>query len=134
MASRAKPHLTTSLAWPGLGRSLGSEPIRQELARAIGFDVPHSHNGYLDVQVQVGAVGLGLILLVLLLVGIRGLAYYLRSDSPLSSWALILTLVLILYNRVETSFSAPSTIFLMFATLVVLQRTQSDKAIDTVAG
>jgi O-antigen ligase len=114
----------------GWGGVWGNESIRQQLARSIGFDVPHAHNGYLDIQVQVGGVGLGLLLLVLLLVGVRGVAYYLRSDSPLSSWALILTVVLILYNRVETSFPAPSTLFLMFATLVVLQKTQSRGARD----
>jgi len=122
--------------WPAVDRLIAQDPwfghgwgavwsnqsLRQELARSIGFDVSHSHNGYLDIQLQIGVIGLVLTLFVLLLVGVRGMAHYLISDSPLSSWALLLALVLSLYNRVETSFSAPSTMFLMFATLVALAK------------
>lgn len=106
----------------GWGAVWGNESMRLELARAIGFEVPHAHNGYLDVQLQVGAIGLGLVLLLVALVGVRGVAHYLKSDSSLSSWAPILTVILVFYNRVETSFPAPFTLFLVFVTLVVLAR------------
>ena len=109
----------------GWGAVWGEAPLHRQINRSVGFDVAHSHNGYLDVQVQVGAVGLALLLCALLLVAVQGVAYYLKSDSSLSSWALIMTVVLLIYNRVETSFSAPSTLFLIFATLVVLGRTKT---------
>jgi exopolysaccharide production protein ExoQ len=112
----------------GWGGVWGEAPLHWEINRSVGFEVAHSHNGYLDVQVQVGAVGLALLLFVLLLVAIRGVAYYLRSDSSLSSWAPILTVVLLVYNRVETSFSAPATLFLIFATLVVLSAAKKTSA------
>jgi exopolysaccharide production protein ExoQ len=112
----------------GWGAVWGEVPLNWQINRSVGFAVPHSHNGYLDVQVQVGAVGLALLLLVLLLVAVRGVADYLKSNSSLSSWAPILTVVLLVYNRVETSFSAPSTLFLIFATLVVLGRTKETPA------
>lgn len=120
---------------PWLGHGWGavwSNPsLRQQIARSVGFDVSHSHNGYLDIQIQLGAVGLALTLLVLLLVCFRGVALYIRSSSSLSSWPLLLTVVLVLYNRVETSFSAPSTMFLMFVTLVVLDRTRAIALIES---
>jgi exopolysaccharide production protein ExoQ len=112
----------------GWGGVWGQAPLQRQISRSVGFDVPHAHNGYLDVQVQVGAVGLALVLLVLVLVAARGVAHYLRSDSSLSSWAPILTVVLLVYNRVETSFSAPSTLFLIFATLVVLGKARKTSA------
>jgi exopolysaccharide production protein ExoQ len=112
----------------GWGGVWGQAPLHWQISRSVGFDVPHAHNGYLDVQVQVGAIGLVLLLLVLLLVAVHGVAYYLKSDSSLSSWAPILTVVLLLYNRVETSFSALSTLFLIFATLVVLGRAKRTAA------
>lgn len=104
----------------GWGAVWGNERIREQLARTIGFDVPHSHNGYLDVQVQVGTIGLWMVLLLLAIIAVRGVANYLSASSPLASWSLILVVVLILYNKVETSFSAPSTVLLMFLTLIVL--------------
>jgi exopolysaccharide production protein ExoQ len=111
---------------PWLGQGWGAVwapvPLHRLINRSVGFEVPHAHNGYLDVQVQVGAVGLVLVLLVLLFVAVRGVAYYLKSDSPLSSWAPILTVVLLIDNRVETTLDAPSTLFLLVATLVVLGR------------
>ena len=113
--------------WLGLGWGAvwGNQQLNGSINRSVGFEVPHAHNGYLDVEVQVGAVGLILLLAVLALVAFRGLAHYLKSDSSLSSWPLILTVVLLVYNRVETSFSAPSTLFLIFATLVVLGQNQT---------
>jgi exopolysaccharide production protein ExoQ len=104
----------------GWGAVWGNEALRLELARAIGFEVPHAHNGYLDLQLQVGAIGLGLVLLLLVVLAIRGVGFYLTSDSSVTSWQIILTVVLLLYNRVETSFPAPFSLFLMFATLVAL--------------
>jgi exopolysaccharide production protein ExoQ len=106
----------------GWGAVWGEVPLHRLINRSVGFDVSHSHNGYLDVQLQVGAVGLALLLLVLLLVAVRGVAVLMKSDSSLSSWAPILTVILLVYNTVETSFSAPATLFLLFATLVVLAK------------
>jgi exopolysaccharide production protein ExoQ len=117
----------------GWGAVWGNQQLNGQINRSVGFEIPHAHNGYLDVQVQVGEVGLILLLFVLLLVAVRGVAYYLKSDSSLSSWALILTVVLLVYNRVETSFSAPSTLFLIFATLVALGRTKTTSAVGVHA-
>ena len=106
----------------GWGGVWGQAPLQHRISLSVGFNVPHSHSGYLDLQLQVGAIGLILVFLVLLLVALRGIACYLKSQSSLSSWALILPVVLLIYNRVETSFSAPSTLFLLVVTLVVLGR------------
>jgi O-antigen ligase len=104
----------------GWGAVWGNASLNEEINKSVGFDVSHAHNGYLNVQVQVGGIGLALLLLVLSLVAIRGVADYLKTDSPSSSWALIITVILVIYNKVETSLSEPSTLFLLFATLVVL--------------
>jgi exopolysaccharide production protein ExoQ len=114
----------------GWGGVWGEAPLHWQINRSVGFDVAHSHNGYLDVQLQVGAVGLALLLLVLLLIAVRGAAYFLKSDSSLSSWALIMTVALLGHNIVETSFPAPFTLFLVFATLTVLERTKMTSAED----
>jgi exopolysaccharide production protein ExoQ len=117
----------------GWGAVWGEVPLHWQINRSVGFAVAHSHNGYLDVRLQVGAVGLALLLLVLLLVFVRGAAQYLKSDSSLSSWPLIMTVVLLLHNIVETSFPAPFTLFLVFATLVVLGSTKITSAAGVCA-
>jgi exopolysaccharide production protein ExoQ len=112
----------------GWGAVWGQTPLHLQINRSVGFAVPHSHNGYLDVQLQVGAVGLALLILVLLLVAVWGAAYYLKSDSSLSSWAPIMTVVIVVHNFSEASLPEPFVLFLIFATLVVLSRTKRTSA------
>jgi exopolysaccharide production protein ExoQ len=112
----------------GWGAVWGTTPLHLQINRSVGFEIAHSHNGYLDIQLQVGAVGLALLLLVILLTAVRGAAFFLKSDSSLSSWAPIMTVVLLVHNISEASFPAPFTLFLIFATLVVLGRKNSASA------
>lgn len=108
----------------GWGGVWGPTPIHQQINRAIGFEVPHAHNGYLDAQVQVGEIGLILLLVVVTIVAIRGVGFYMKSDSSLSSWPLIFLVIVLVDNRVETTLAVPSTLFLLVSTLVVLTGTQ----------
>jgi O-antigen ligase len=90
----------------GLGGVLGSNPITSKTAeiwRAIGFRVPHSHNGVLDVGLQLGIIGVALYLLLwgtTLAGGFR----LLRERPRLASWIVTVMLVQLYMSLSEPVF------------------------------
>jgi len=90
----------------GLGGILGSEPITPTTSgvwRAIGFRVPHSHNGVLDVGIQLGLVGVALFLLLwgTTLVGALRL---LRDRPKMTTWIVSVMLVQLYMSLSEPTF------------------------------
>lgn len=89
---------------PLWGRGIGAvwidpSPLSGELTRKIGFQVYHAHNGYLDVAVQVGAVGLALLLLPTLGALLR--TWHAAAAGVLTSWAPAVLVMLLVYSMSE---------------------------------
>lgn len=90
----------------GLGGILSSEPITPRTAevwRAIGFRVPHSHNGVLDIGIQLGLVGVALFLLLwgtTLLSALR----LLRDRPRMTTWIVSVMLVQLYMSLSEPTF------------------------------
>ena len=82
----------------GFGGILFDQPISPKTAevwRAIGFQVPHAHNGVLDVAIQLGVIGL--ILFVLLYVSTMTDAISsVRNQPTVAAW-IVSTMVVQLY-------------------------------------
>jgi O-antigen ligase len=78
---------------------------------AVGSTPPHSHNGFLDTLVDLGA--LGLILLALALVTTLGLAWSAmrRAGSVVQAWPFVFVVFLLLYNLTESSLVARNSLF-----------------------
>ncbi|MDH4366168.1 MAG: O-antigen ligase family protein, partial [Acidimicrobiia bacterium] len=90
----------------GLGGILGSEPITpktSEVWRAIGFRVPHSHNGVLDVGIQLGLVGVGLFLLLWATTLLSALRL-LRDRPKMTTWVVTVMLVQLYMSLSEPTF------------------------------
>jgi exopolysaccharide production protein ExoQ len=92
----------TSDAWSqrpltgyGLAGILGSEPITAKTAevwRAIGFRVPHAHNGILDIGIQLGIVGVVLFLALFITTMADGFSM-LRDRPKLAAWIVSMMVV-----------------------------------------
>lgn len=90
----------TGYGWGGVWGE-GDEP-GGSIRATIGFFVNHSHNGYLDTWLQVGAVGLGLLIWGLASGASTGLRVYFRSGSHQDLWAPLTILMLFVYDMTET--------------------------------
>jgi O-antigen ligase len=96
--------------WFGIGWNAVWHPASLEtraLWEDIGFRAFHSHNGYLDIAMQLGLVGLCLLLMGLVLALSRALAAVFREPSVAADWALLCTTALLLTNITETRFGGP---------------------------
>jgi len=95
-------------------------PARIFVERAAKFDVPSAHNGYLDIWLQAGIVGLVLLLLLLGVVLLGGLRAVLSLWRPGATWGPLLVTGLLVYNIGEASMISKLSIWLV-ATVAVSQ-------------
>jgi exopolysaccharide production protein ExoQ len=117
--------------WQGLqGDSLN-------VIRAVGWLVPTAHNGYLDLLLSVGIIGL-ILFIPLLLQGIRRALHYAgqAQDSTRFFPALLLVFWLI-YNLNESALltrsGLPFFLFIAISTSLALHQTKPQAATATVA-
>lgn len=80
-------------SFAGGGYGAGWSIVGPRLTALTGIEVGHAHNGFLDLAVDVGFVGLGMTLLFMLWLGTIAFANLMRGTQPEIS-ALALTLVL----------------------------------------
>ena len=75
----------------GLYGDLGADrsPVHRNFGTALQWRVPNAHSAYLDVMLQLGLVGLGLLLTIIAVAWRRALAC-LRMGVPLGWFSLML--------------------------------------------
>lgn len=78
-----------------------SEPTRLLWARNFGVPFWHAHNGYLDIAVQLGLIGLLLAVLLPGWVAVKASAQFLSGGSTSSLWPLLLVALIASYNTTE---------------------------------
>jgi exopolysaccharide production protein ExoQ len=86
---------------------------------------PHTHNGYLQLFLDCGIIGLGL-LLVLLLIAVRKAWTY--AIATKNFWPLYLVVVLSLHNTTDTTFAARNHICWLLFVAVLVQLTRASVA------
>lgn len=93
--------------WLGYGFEVfwGASHNSPSIREAPGFvaQMPHAHNGYLDVILQTGAVGLSL-LAILLATSLHYAGRVARHSFALSGFCLSLLIFNLLYNLLETTW------------------------------
>jgi exopolysaccharide production protein ExoQ len=124
-----------TLIWEAVGQLIDRRPltgygwgatwaptdhVRRFVSAWSKFDVPSAHSGYLDALVQVGAVGLALLLALMALVLLRGLRVMVRHPDVATTWAPLYVGLLVVHNISETNLVEPLVQLLLVATLTRL--------------
>ncbi|MGB3572337.1 MAG: O-antigen ligase [Phormidesmis sp.] len=68
-----------------------------------GFYPSHAHNGFIDILLDIGWIGMALFLVVFLSTWLAALKYAYRPGSPEDFWPLAVMLLVTSYNLTETS-------------------------------
>jgi exopolysaccharide production protein ExoQ len=82
-----------------------------DLWAILGWPVPHSHNGFLDVVEDLGVVGLGLFLTGVVISFRRGLLWSRTQREAIALWPLAYISFMLLFNITETSLVKQDNIF-----------------------
>jgi exopolysaccharide production protein ExoQ len=79
----------------------------------LRWTVPHAHNAYIDLALELGLIGLALYVTAFVVALWRALAY-MRADSEHGSkWPLVYLCFILLYSFTESSVLVPGSIFWM---------------------
>ena len=83
---------------------------------AVGWTPPHAHDGWLDLLLELGGVGLALISLQILLIVVRGIRAVVDGREPHAQYLIVTTFILLIYNISESNLVRPG---IMWVLLVV---------------
>jgi exopolysaccharide production protein ExoQ len=100
--------------WLGFGYAafwLGWGGGSAEVWHVAGWDTPHAHNGFLDLMLDLGGVGVALLLAGLAVAAGGALRTLRRTPGPEGAWPLLLLALLLLYNLSESAFLRPNSLF-----------------------
>jgi exopolysaccharide production protein ExoQ len=101
--------------WLGYGYSsfwLGMEgQASADLWSILGWPVPHSHNGFLDLAEELGLVGLGLFLAGMIVSSRRGLLWSRSQKGVIALWPLAYMSFMLLFNLTESSILRQDNLF-----------------------
>jgi len=92
-----------------------------EIWRDLGWKIDHAHNGYLEVWIQLGVIGLGMMLLHIFLNFRRGVNLLLRSpDATSSLWVMAcLTFFIITNLTYSTMIGQMTSLWTLYVSLTL---------------
>ncbi|HLL81452.1 MAG TPA: O-antigen ligase [Longimicrobium sp.] len=117
--------ITASIAarpWLGYGYSafwMGRSGPSAQVIEVIEWVTPHAHNGYLDVALQLGLVGLAFFLAALAAAIPRAVAAVRATTTADGLWPMVFLSYMVLYNFTETTLLQQNNVYwaLFVATL-----------------
>lgn len=131
--------------WPQLLEAIGKRPIlgygvhgfwqpwrgaqdpAGHIIAARGFIPPNGHNGFLDLAVEVGYLGLALFFLSFVLTSIQAIILWKQSQLPEATFSLILLLYVIMANVSETQLFVTNYIWFSYVLMSVRLNMREDK-------
>lgn len=101
--------------WLGYGYNafwLPSEWFTVSIWHVMGWDVPHAHDGLLELWLEIGLVGVGLFLVVFIYYVLKAIQFLHQSrDAVAAAWPLVILLFQLLSNITEADLLSRNSIF-----------------------
>jgi exopolysaccharide production protein ExoQ len=99
--------------WTGHGFGFWTENNDQAAAlfQAVRWQTPHAHNGFLDLGLELGLVGIGLFITSFMLVSSRVMAGLKEGSRDEALWMAVFLTFLLFYNLTESSLLRYGSLF-----------------------
>lgn len=94
--------------------------------RRVGWEPPHSHNGFLDVFTDLGLIGLLTLTLSGLSLCIQGIRWIRQTPTAEGLWPLAYLTFLLLANLTESSFFRQNSLWLLYVSLTFSMHQRSN--------
>ena len=85
---------------------------------AVGWAPPHAHNGWLDLLLELGVVGLAVLSLQILLIVASGIRAVVEGREPDIQYLLVTTLMIIVFNISESDLVRPGVMWVLLVIAV----------------
>ncbi|MGQ4648015.1 O-antigen ligase family protein [Lyngbya aestuarii] len=95
--------------------------------KAEGYKPPHAHNGFVNISLDLGLVGLALFLLTIAITYIRSIAWLRSSKTAIELWPICYVTFFFMYNHSENTIIEHNSLFwtLLVAVSLSLKRIKS---------
>lgn len=110
--------------WGGIGTP------SESVVRSIGWNVPSAHNGYLEIWLSIGLIGLILILVCILYTSIRLLNNI--ANSYFHSYLIITLIYLLLINLTESSLLLSNNLYWFMFIIIVTKSKEFNSKNETL--
>jgi len=122
--------------WLGYGYGAfwqGLEGESADVWRIVGWEPPHSHNGFLDIGLDIGLLGFSAFALSFLSVCLQAVSWIRRTKSAEGLWTLAYLTFLLLANLTESSFFRQNSLWLLYVALTFSMHQRSDNVAQSKA-
>ena len=92
----------------------GLESASAPVLLRIGWNTPHAHNGFLDILLQLGVVGMLVFLFALFTAARNGVRMVRADHGSVALWPLLFLSFLVLYNITETTVLQQNNVYWSF--------------------
>lgn len=119
---------------PFLGSGYGSfwlGDFSHNLWDIFNWHPAQAHNGYIDVFVDIGFIGL-FIVLMLVLSGVRSSFREISRGSDFGKFRLVIILMVVIYNISESSFAKPTSLLWFTFLIMAMNDPESDREIEAM--
>jgi O-antigen ligase len=89
----------------------GLESASAPVLLRLGWNTPHAHNGFLDILLQLGAVGMIVFLFALFTAAREGVRLVRKDHGTVALWPLLFLSFLVLYNITETTVLQQNNVY-----------------------
>ena len=125
--------------WLGYGYNafwLPDETYVQRIWSILKWEPPHAHNGFLELWLELGVVGVGLFLLVFSRYIIKTLAFLRSNSEPWAAWPATFLLFLFLANLTESCFLVSNSAYLILyvAVAATMYKSRNEIGVRTTTG
>jgi O-antigen ligase len=80
---------------------------------SVGWEPPQAHNGWLDAMLELGIVGLTLVVIQVVLILVNGMRAVVEGREADAQYLVLMAFVALTYNLAESSLIRPEVIWVM---------------------
>lgn len=122
-----------SRLWMGHGYSsfwLGRDAPGGDVWLSTGWEAPHAHNGFVDLMLDLGFLGLLMFLVLFTRAFRRALSLVRKPSESVEIWPLAYLTFMLLYNLTESSILTRNSVFwVLFVSVAVWLNRARDRAV-----
>jgi O-antigen ligase len=82
----------------------------------VGWEPPTGHNGWLDLLLELGAAGLALVVVQVLIIFVNGIRAVVDGREPHIRYFIVTTLLILFYNLAESNLVRPDLMWILLVT------------------
>lgn len=114
--------------WLGYGYGgfwRGWEGESADVWRTVNWEVPHAHNGLLDLWLDLGLLGLTVFIVSYIVIFLRAVSLIRQTKLIESFWPLVYLIFFLLSNLTESSLVKPGLSWILYVTLIFSMHSRS---------